>query len=158
MCLRVSRVGYEGPSLPWGEGPVWVGLTPSVQDGRTAPSARRRPWAWRRRRSALHPSRPKGSSGSRRTGGFGDVSGQPLQPEKPRAVRRVCTLTEPRRRGFKSTGFVSMHFHANYVSTSVFGDGDYYQVMFEAEQDADDLDSPYLLIQRQFEDPDDDRC
>jgi len=51
MCLRVSRVGYEGPSLPWGEGPVWVGLTPSVQDGRTAPSARRRPWAWRRRRS-----------------------------------------------------------------------------------------------------------
>ena len=51
-----------------------------------------------------------------------------------------------------------MHFHANYVSTSVFGDGDYYQATFEAEQDADDPDSPYLLIQRQFEDPDDDRC
>jgi len=51
-----------------------------------------------------------------------------------------------------------MHFHANYVSTSVFGDGDYYQALFEAEQDADDPDSPYLLIQRQFEDPDDDRC
>src|SRR6516162_5867664 len=49
-----------------------------------------------------------------------------------------------------------MHFHANYVSTSV--SGDYYQAMFEAEQDTDDLDSPYLLIQRQFEDPDDHRC
>ena len=51
-----------------------------------------------------------------------------------------------------------MYFHANYVSTSVSGDGDYYQAMFEAEQDADDLDSPYLLIQRQFEDPDDNWC
>ena len=51
-----------------------------------------------------------------------------------------------------------MHFHANYVSTSVFGDGDYYQAMFEAEQDTEDADSPYLLIQRQFEDPDDNRC
>jgi hypothetical protein len=51
-----------------------------------------------------------------------------------------------------------MHFHANYVSTSVFGDGDYYQATFEAEQDADDPDSPYLLIQRQFEDPDDNLC
>ena len=49
-----------------------------------------------------------------------------------------------------------MYFHANYVSTSVSGDGDYYQAMFEAEQDADD--SPYLLIQRQFEDPDDHLC
>jgi hypothetical protein len=51
-----------------------------------------------------------------------------------------------------------MHFHANYVSTSVFGDGDYYQAMFEAEHDTDDPDSPYLVIQRQFEDPDDDLC
>ena len=51
-----------------------------------------------------------------------------------------------------------MHFHANYVSTSVLGDGDYYQATFEAEQDSDDPDSPYLLIQRDFEDPDDDRC
>ena len=51
-----------------------------------------------------------------------------------------------------------MYFHANYVSTSAFGDGDYYQAMFEAEQDTDDPDSPYLLIQRQFEDPDDNRC
>jgi hypothetical protein len=51
-----------------------------------------------------------------------------------------------------------MHFHANYVSTSVFGDGDYYQAMFQAEQDTDDPDSPYLLIQRQFEDADDNWC
>ena len=51
-----------------------------------------------------------------------------------------------------------MHFHAYYVSTSVFGDGDYYQATFEAEQDTDDPDSPYLLIQRQFEDPDDNSC
>jgi hypothetical protein len=51
-----------------------------------------------------------------------------------------------------------MHFHANYVSTSVSGDGDYYQAMFEAEQDTDDHDSAYLLIQRQFEDADDNRC
>ena len=51
-----------------------------------------------------------------------------------------------------------MHFHANYVSTSVFGDGDYYLATFEAEQDTDDPDCPYLLIQRQFEDPDDDLC
>ena len=51
-----------------------------------------------------------------------------------------------------------MRFHANYVSTSVSGDGDYYQAMFEAEQDTDDTDSPYLLIQRQFEDPDDNWC
>jgi hypothetical protein len=45
-----------------------------------------------------------------------------------------------------------MHFHANYVSTSVFGDRDYYQATFQAEPDAepdtDDSDSPYLLIQR----------
>ena len=32
-----------------------------------------------------------------------------------------------------------MHFHANYVSTSVFGDGEYYQATFQAEQDTDDL-------------------
>ena len=51
-----------------------------------------------------------------------------------------------------------MYFHANYVSTSVSADGDYYQAMFEAEQDADDLDSPYLLIERQFEVPDDNWC
>src|SRR5438477_7096382 len=51
-----------------------------------------------------------------------------------------------------------MQFHANHVSTSVSGDGDYYQAMFQAEQDTDDPDSPYLFIQRQFEDPDDHWC
>jgi len=30
--------------------------------------------------------------------------------------------------------------------------------MFEAEQDSDNPNSPYLLIQRQFEDPDEDWC
>ena len=35
---------------------------------------------------------------------------------------------------------------------------DYYQAAFEAEEDTDDRDSPYLLIQRQFEDPDDHLC
>jgi len=47
-----------------------------------------------------------------------------------------------------------MRFHANRVSASV--SGDYYQAKFAAEQDSDD--GPYLLIQRQFEDPDDDWC
>ena len=50
-----------------------------------------------------------------------------------------------------------MQFHANHVSTSTFAD-DYYQAMFKAEEEADDPDSPYLLIQRQFEDPDDRLC
>jgi hypothetical protein len=45
-----------------------------------------------------------------------------------------------------------MQFHANHVSTSTFADN-YYQAMFKAEEEADDPDSPYLLIQRQFEDP-----
>ena len=39
-----------------------------------------------------------------------------------------------------------MHLHANYVSTSVFGDGDYYQAMFQTEQDADDPNLSYPLI------------
>ena len=51
-----------------------------------------------------------------------------------------------------------MDFHANYVSISVCGDRDYYQATFQAEQDTDDPDSPYLLIQRQFEDQDDNLC
>jgi len=53
-----------------------------------------------------------------------------------------------------------MQFHANYVSVSVEGDGDGYQAMFEAEYESEDMDSPYLLIQRQFEidEPDDGRC
>jgi hypothetical protein len=49
-----------------------------------------------------------------------------------------------------------MRFHANYISTSV--SGDYYQAMFEAEKDTDDPLSPYLLIQRQFEIPDEGMC
>jgi hypothetical protein len=50
----------------------------------------------------------------------------------------------------------TMWFHANHVSSSV--SGDYYQVMFEAEKDTSDPDSPYLLIQRQFEMSDGGRC
>ena len=50
-----------------------------------------------------------------------------------------------------------MQFHVNHVSTSTFA-GDYYQAMFEADKEADDPHSPYLLIQRQFEDPDDHLC
>ncbi len=49
-----------------------------------------------------------------------------------------------------------MKFHANEVSTS--GAGDYYQLMFELQRDADSPESPYLLIQRQFEMPDAGRC
>jgi hypothetical protein len=51
-----------------------------------------------------------------------------------------------------------MRFRAKYVSASE--NGDYYQVVFENTDpasdaaDADGHDSPYLLIQRQFEDPD----
>src|ERR1700676_1473213 len=50
----------------------------------------------------------------------------------------------------------TMRFHANHVSSSI--SGDYYQTMFEAEEDTNDPDSPYLLIQRQFETSDDGRC
>lgn len=53
-----------------------------------------------------------------------------------------------------------MRFHSNYVSISVEGDGDWYQAMFETEHESEDMDSPYLLIQRQFEidEPDDGGC
>ena len=51
---------------------------------------------------------------------------------------------------------LTMRFHANHVSSSV--SGDYYQAMFEAEEDTNDPDSPYLLIQRQFETSDGGRC
>jgi hypothetical protein len=47
-----------------------------------------------------------------------------------------------------------MQFHANHVSSSI--SGDYYQAMFE--EDMNDPDSPYLLIQRQFETSDGGRC
>ena len=50
----------------------------------------------------------------------------------------------------------TMRFQAIHISTSV--SGDYYQAMFAAEEDTDDPDSPYLLIQRQFEMPDGGRC
>lgn len=55
-----------------------------------------------------------------------------------------------------------MQFHAKYVSAAEAGD--YYQVSFETEDPGDDatnppgLDSPYLIIQRQFETPDGGRC
>jgi hypothetical protein len=53
-----------------------------------------------------------------------------------------------------------MRFRAKYVSASE--NGDYYQVAFENTDPASDAvdgpDSPYLLIQRQFEDPDGGRC
>ena len=55
----------------------------------------------------------------------------------------------------------AIRFRAKYVSASE--NGDYYQVAFEnrdAASDAADVypDSPYLLIQRQFEDPDGGEC
>lgn len=52
-----------------------------------------------------------------------------------------------------------LRFHATYVSATEAGD--YYQISFETEDPADDavdspiLSSPYLIIQRQFETPDD---
>jgi hypothetical protein len=55
-----------------------------------------------------------------------------------------------------------MRFRAKYVSASE--NGDYYQVTFENTDpagdavDVDSPDSPYLLIQRQFEDPDGGLC
>ena len=49
-----------------------------------------------------------------------------------------------------------MQFHANHVSASA--DGDYYQVLFEAVPDLTDPESPYLVIQRQFEYRDGGRC
>ena len=55
-----------------------------------------------------------------------------------------------------------MRFHAKYVAAAEAGD--YCQVSFETEDPGDDatdppeLDSPYLIIQRQFETPDGGRC
>lgn len=45
-----------------------------------------------------------------------------------------------------------MRFHANHISTSIVGD--YAQVMFGAEEDPGDSDSPYLVLQPQSEMPD----
>ncbi len=47
-----------------------------------------------------------------------------------------------------------MQFHATYVSAG--GVGDYFQALFEVVRDGDE--TPYLLIQRQFEDDDGDVC
>jgi len=55
-----------------------------------------------------------------------------------------------------------MRFQAKYVSAD--DAGNYYQVSFETADPNDDatdppgLDSPYLIIQRQFETPDGGRC
>jgi hypothetical protein len=49
-----------------------------------------------------------------------------------------------------------MRFHANHISTSIAGD--YSQALFAVEQDAGDSDSPYLLLQPQFEMPDGGEC
>lgn len=53
-----------------------------------------------------------------------------------------------------------MEFHAKYVSTGSAVGGDYYQAIFKAEEDTDDLDakSPHLLIQRDFEMSYDRKC
>jgi hypothetical protein len=53
-------------------------------------------------------------------------------------------------------GEITVRFHANHVSASVAGD--YYQALFEVNTESTDGNSPYLLIQRQFEMPDDDEC
>lgn len=49
-----------------------------------------------------------------------------------------------------------MKFYANHVSTSA--SGDYYQALFEQEKESTQPDRPYLLIQRQFEIPDNGMC
>jgi hypothetical protein len=43
----------------------------------------------------------------------------------------------------------TMRFRANYISASI--SGDYCQAMFAADKDPGDSDSPYLLLQPQFE-------
>jgi hypothetical protein len=56
----------------------------------------------------------------------------------------------------------AMRFRAKYVSASE--NGDYYQVAFESTDPASDAtdvhspENPYLLIQRQFEEPDNGLC
>jgi hypothetical protein len=49
-----------------------------------------------------------------------------------------------------------MQFHANFVHISI--SGDYCQALFEENEDTTNPDSPYLLIQRQFEDVDNGLC
>ena len=49
-----------------------------------------------------------------------------------------------------------MQFRAERVTVSVAGD--YYQLLLEAEEDSDDPESPYLILQRQFEVEDSGKC
>lgn len=49
-----------------------------------------------------------------------------------------------------------MQFHAERATVSVAGE--YYQLLFEAEEDSDDPQSPYLILQRQFEIEESGRC
>nr|WP_294548668.1 hypothetical protein [uncultured Rhodopila sp.] len=49
-----------------------------------------------------------------------------------------------------------MRFHASHISTSIAGD--YSQLMFKAERDTGASDSPYLLLQPQFETPGGGEC
>ncbi len=49
-----------------------------------------------------------------------------------------------------------MQFHAERATVSIAGD--YYRLLFEAKADSDDLESPYLILQRQFEFEDFGRC
>lgn len=91
----------------------------------------------------------------------GDTGGCRLTPTFLRIVpswpaERFCTGNPLLNRGWREIREPTMRFQANYVSISV--SGDYYQALFEAEEDATDPDSPYLLIQRQFEMPDGGRC
>jgi hypothetical protein len=39
-----------------------------------------------------------------------------------------------------------MDFHANYLSISVCGDGDYYQATFQVEQDGAPLTERLILV------------
>jgi len=49
-----------------------------------------------------------------------------------------------------------MQFHANRVSASV--SGDYYQALFEFREDTSGPEIPYLVVPRQFEEPDGGQC
>jgi hypothetical protein len=65
-------------------------------------------------------------------------------PFKDRMIKKV----------FEGAGQVMRKLHAKCVSASESG-GEYFQVLFEREQDGD---RAYFLIQRQFEIPDDGTC
>ena len=96
-----------------------------------------------RQRTGIHPLEPFAAVVAR--AGFGSRRAERFPPTLPANfymqkshVRSaaMCAVSESRCRGFNSTGIAIgflesavqvrgiMHFHANYVSTSVFGDGD----------------------------------